>query len=129
MAKKRVIHVKKEESKLGLSRTADVLVKITVFLLIFFGLFALFFNKDLESVNINGMNASLFLTLGITWLIIAFLTFSANNSIKRTNDLALEWFLFVLGLFAVLTGRIEGILVIIASLVYIIKNGKAHTKK
>jgi len=80
-------------------------------------------------VNNYGMNASLFLILGITWIILAFLIYSANKFIRKTDDLAIEWFLFILGLTAIFILRIEGILVIIASLVYIIKNGKSKTKK
>jgi uncharacterized membrane protein SirB2 len=118
----------KEEKKgnVKTSQFANVLVIISEVLLILFGLIAIVFqHKIFEAIKgIQGLTENLLLTYGIVWIILAVLIHFVNKSIRKNNDKATKWFLFVLGLVAFGVGRLEGILTIIASITYLTKNKK-----
>jgi len=109
-------------------KIANILVLISVWFLIIIGLFSVMLNKEIYDASKDiaglGVTPSFFLTYGIIWAVLGILMLKANNSIKKTDDSAMKWFLCVLGLTALLTGRLTGILVIAASLMYIFKKKK-----
>jgi uncharacterized protein YjeT (DUF2065 family) len=121
--KKKAMEKAKGKEKVYASKTANILVIIACIILVLFGILAvLFSNKIDEAVkNIPALTANFVLTYGIIWIILGILIFTVNKSIIKSNDKAMKWFLLVLGLASLFTGRPEGILIIIASLMYLLK--------
>jgi low temperature requirement protein LtrA len=105
------------------SKIANIFALIASAILVLFGLFAVFFSSEIQEAakDIPQITSRFILTYGIIWIILGVLVYTVNKSIIRSNDKSMKWFLLVLGIASLITGRLEGILVIIASLVYIIK--------
>lgn len=121
--KKKAMEKAKGKEKVHASKTANILVIIACIILVLFGLLAVLFSNQIEEAvkNIPALTANFVLTYGIIWIILGILIFMVNKSIIKSDDKAMKWFLLVLGIVSLFTGRPEGILVIIASFMYLLK--------
>ena len=134
MAKKRKI--KNPRIKIKPPAAANVLVIITIIILILNGILAIALSdwiiQQIEAAALKfTINKGALITYGITWLILAVLVFISNNKIranimqKKLEDQSWMWFLLVVSIVTIFVGRLEsGILLLIASIIYLVKAKK-----
>ena len=139
MAKKRKI-MRARRPKTMAPAAANVIVIITIALLILNGILAIVLSdwiiQQIEAAALTvTISKSALLTYGITWLIISVLACITNNKIRanfkanQLEDQSWMWFLLVISVVTVFLGRLEsGILLMIASLMYLIKARKLLKK-
>ena len=105
------------------SKAAYVISIIAIVLLVINGIVSLAAHKQIVRGLIDiGMDssASLIVTYGIVWLILALLIWVTIYEIEKKGSTASKWFLLVLGIITLFSGRaIEAILIIVASVIYI----------
>lgn len=111
---------KKEKKTHKVSRIANALSITASIILGLFGIFAVIFSSQIyeASKSIPKVTQGFVLTYGIIWIILGILVFLMNKSALKSDDKAKKWFLLVLGVACLLTGRLEGILVIISAALY-----------
>jgi len=140
MAKKRRVK-RKVEIEMKPSKTANALAITAIIFLTLNGILAISLSKWIiqeiqKQLTGVTLNQAALITYGIVWLILAFLVLITNNKIKMNikqknlDDMSWMWFLLVVSIVVIFTGRLEsGILLLIASIIYLSKAFKAKKEK
>lgn len=133
MAKKRAAKkvakaMPKKPKFLKYSKTANMLVYISIFFLVLNSVLLIFLKGEvltaLKSTGIEATPSSLAL-LGLIWLLMAFFSWSINRTIKEKQNKTSMWELFIISFIVFFSGRMEaGILMLIASIIYLVKAKK-----
>lgn len=123
-AKKRIMREKRPK----VLKAANVLVMIAICILVLNAIFIVVLKdtliKEFDKIGFKTSSSSLIL-MGIMWLLISFFAWSINKTIKEKSSRVSMWELFILSFVALLSGRLDsGILMLIASVIYLVKAGK-----
>jgi|GEM_PF-6162068 len=130
-ARKKVVRKAKTVAKAKAIRAFSIADVLVIIGLVFVGLNALlvfiFMNTILESLAVAGitMGSGALIALAVIWIFIGLLVFLTNSAIKRSLSRRQMWGLLILSILLGLFGRVEsGILVFIASIIYLVKTRK-----
>lgn len=129
MAKKRISRTVKaaalkETKQVKKSNVPYVLAFIATAFLLVNGLTIALISKDFATLMglVAGVSvdASSLVTTGIIWIVLGILIWITMHEIEKKNSSSQKWFLFVIGLIAMISGRLEsGVLASIAGVLYL----------
>jgi len=134
MAAKKEIKKEEKRRKPKISLAANILLIIGLVILAANGILILVMQSwiidTMKATLGSSISPVLLTTLGVIWLILALLAGTANFRINKTASREWSWFLFVLAIIILISGRIEsGILILLSSIIYLSKTKTEKEKE
>ena len=116
------------------SKGANICVILAMALLVLNGILSItmsdWITSQAQTLNI-ALSKSTLITLGINWLILFVIVYIINNKIRKNitehqiMDRSWMWFLLIVSIVTVFLGRLDaGILLLVASVIYLVKSKK-----